>query len=213
MLVLGYHRRPVKHTLAELRYLVFAAVAALGPHHQVVDALLGLLLRQVEDILPALVAHLDHLSSIHHTEVGVAGLAQRPIDVLARSVGHSLGFGLRTREHQRLALLTQLGDQLVDDVALRVHEGGFDLGPDAYHLVAHQVQGVATGTMATGNLDHAPGMKLALQLFPHTLRYGPDGHHGLQRVAGLRADIDIGIGTHHELRTARADIHIIGHGV
>ena len=88
-------------------------------------------------------------------------------------------------------------NQLTQDVGLRVHESRLDLGTDGEHLVAHQMERIAILVEASGYLDKGSGLTGSLQLLPHRTVDGSDGQCRRHDVAGLRADVDVSIGTDH----------------
>ena len=92
----------------------FCLSLALGQHHYVVDARLGLVDGGVVGMTRNLL--------VHYCKHRVGGLAQRQIDRLLRVVGYGLCLGLGACEHHIHNLFRLVGDNLRQQLVLRIDE-------------------------------------------------------------------------------------------
>ena len=91
---------------------------------------------------------------IAHTEHRVLLVAQRQIDRLLGLVGQCLGVLLCTDIHQFENILGQSWDDLCQNLLLRVDELRLYLRTVCHRLVAYQMELVALGVVALGNVQH-----------------------------------------------------------
>ena len=219
-LVLGYHLRPGLDDLVLLCHLIVELIrrCAIRYHHHVVDARLGLVNGRVVGMAVNL--------RVHHGKHGVGRLAQRPIDRLASPVGYRLRLVLGATEHHIDNLLRLVGDNLRQDLLLRVDELRLNLRTIAQCHVAYQVDAVTIGITALGNLHHRSIVDVlghlrclvdatlaAGYLVKHLFVHGADGGHRRHHNVLHRTDIEVGVGTHHRRVAAGADVVADGHGV
>ena len=188
-------------------------------HHHVVETLLRLVFAVV---VQCVLLHLP----VHHGKHGVGRLTQRPVDRPPGTVGNGLGISLGAAEHHVDNLLRLVGDNLCKNLLLRVDELRLHLRTIAYCHVAYQVDGVALGIDAIGNLHHRSvtdilgycrHLVLSAQtsgfLFKHLLGHGANGRHRCQHDVLHRTDVEVGIGTHHRRVAAGADVVVNDHRV
>ena len=171
-----------------------------------------------------------NLLGVLHAELRVCGLAQRQIDGELCAVGQLLGFSLGAYEHHVKNLFGQLGDDLLQNLLLRVDELRLQLRTVAQRFVAHQVEllflSVLVDGFALGNVyERAIGDFLAhlalraclaqtcLDVLIHTVGDGADGGHRHHLEVLHRTDIEVGIGSHHGGIAAGADVVADGHRV
>ena len=228
-LVAGYHVDPGLDHLVLLGHLVaeFALVSVGGQHDEVVDALLCLFYRGVVGMSFGLLA-------VHHGKHRVGWQAQRQIDGLLRVVGYRLGLSLRATVHQVDNLLRLGGDNLRQQLLLRVDELRLNLRSVAQGHVANQVEGVAllfhilveVHLLALGNLHqgavlvvladfrrHGACALAGSYLVEHLLGHGTDGRHRRHHHVLHATDIEVGIGTHHRRVAAGANVVANDHRV
>ena len=118
VLVLANHIRPGFNDLILLDNLVgeFARLLAFGYHHEVVDAFL----RHVDEVVVGMTIEL--ILAVYNGEHRVGRLAKRQIDRFLRVVGYGLCIGLGAGVQHIHNLLRLVGDNLLQQLVLRIDE-------------------------------------------------------------------------------------------
>ena len=141
-LVLRNHLRPGVDDFALVRHLVVevAHLFARGQHDDVVRRVVGRLNGRV-------------ILLVGQRKLRVGRLAQRAVDRLVRRVGQYLCIGLAADEHVVHDFASQVRDDLLQNLLLRIDEVRLQLRAVAERHVAHQVELLAVGIHTVGNVD------------------------------------------------------------
>ena len=157
---------------------------------------------------------------IGQRELRIVSSAQRAIDGLVRRVGKRLCIRLAADEHLVQYLACQTGNNLLQDLLLRVDEVRLDLRTVAERHVAYQVELIAVGIRTLGDVYqrgilgvlrhvarrvHLTDARLCQSCLIHRVSDGTDAGHGLHLHVLHLTDIKVGISTHHRGVTAGAD--------
>ena len=123
---------------------------------------------------------------------------------------------LRADEHESIDFFRQFGDELIDEIVLRMDEVRSEFRSVSHHLVAHEVQQRVSIVLALGNLHHTVFLHRASHLQEGTVRDGTDGGGGFHHDILHHTDIHVTVGTYQFLvRTGRdvfVDIHRVVEG-
>ena len=214
LLVGGHHVGPGVHGLAEVLHLVLLGSAvAVGQDDLVVDTLLRGTDGGVVNIFPFCAARLHRLLGVEDSEVRVVRGAQRAVNGLSGGVGLRLGFGLGAGEHQRLALLRQVGDKLLDDVLLRVNESGLDGLAQSDDFIAHEVEDAVLLVASGSYFHHVASLARSGAGLERGVVNGSDSHRRAQEDIRLHAQIEVCVGAHHGDAAVGGDVLVGGQRV